>query len=122
MTLFSCDERKAILIFSALLFLTALIRSIDARYNIFDANPAVKNFELHYTDKNQVININTAAVAELTTLDGIGNVIAGRIIIMREEKGDFSSPDQLLDVKGIGPEKFKGIKDRITINDQVASR
>lgn len=50
----------------------------------------------------QTININTADVAELTKLKGIGVKKAEAIIAWRTENGNFKSVDQLLEVKGIG--------------------
>ncbi|MCL2082841.1 MAG: ComEA family DNA-binding protein [Oscillospiraceae bacterium] len=48
------------------------------------------------------ININTAGLAELGDLPGIGPALAGRIISWREENGKFGSIDDLLSVHGIG--------------------
>ena len=62
-----------------------------------------------------LVNINTASLEELCTLDGIGEVIAGRIIEYREENGPFGSVDELIDVKGIGEKKLEDIRDRICV-------
>ncbi|OZY85000.1 hypothetical protein CBP51_17745 [Cellvibrio mixtus] len=48
------------------------------------------------------VNINTADVAELTKLKGIGVKKAEAIVAWRTENGAFKSVDQLLEVKGIG--------------------
>ena len=56
------------------------------------------------------VDVNTAGLDELDTLDGIGPVLAQRIIDYRTEHGPFSSLDELLEVKGIGEatlEKFR---------------
>jgi competence protein ComEA len=62
-----------------------------------------------------LININTAAAAELETLPGIGDVLAGRIIEYRELNGGFQSIEEIMAVSGIGEKKFGDIKDRITV-------
>lgn len=62
-----------------------------------------------------LVNINTASLEELCTLDGIGEVIAGRIIEYREENGPFTSVDELINVKGIGEKKLEDIRDRICV-------
>jgi len=62
----------------------------------------------------ELIDINSATAQELTTLPGIGPVIAGKIVEYREAKA-FSSVEEVLEVKGIGPAKFEAIKDLITV-------
>jgi len=49
------------------------------------------------------LNLNTAGVAELDGLPGIGPVLAQRIVDHRAREGPFRSVDQLDDVPGIGP-------------------
>lgn len=61
------------------------------------------------------ININTAKVSELTTLSGIGETYAQRIIEYREQNGDFKSIEDIKNVKGIGDALFEKIKDYITV-------
>jgi competence protein ComEA len=48
------------------------------------------------------IDLNTATVAQLDALPGVGPVIAGRIVAWRQENGRFSSVDDLGEVQGIG--------------------
>ncbi len=52
------------------------------------------------------VDLNRASVAELQTLPGIGPVTAGRIVAWREENGGFRSPDQLMEVSGIGEKTY----------------
>jgi competence protein ComEA len=61
------------------------------------------------------IDINLADTALLETLPGIGPAIAQRIIEYREMNGPFETIEGLLDVEGIGPVKFDGIKDLLTV-------
>jgi competence protein ComEA len=49
------------------------------------------------------LDLNTAGVAELDALPGIGPVLAQRIVEHRTREGPFTSVDQLDDVPGIGP-------------------
>jgi competence protein ComEA len=60
------------------------------------------------------VNINTAAVAELDTLPGIGPGYAERIVAYRESHGPFDTVEDIQDVPGIGPALFSRIKDLIT--------
>lgn len=67
------------------------------------------------TTRSGKININTANVAVLDNLPGIGPALAQRIIDYREEHGRFKSPSELLQVSGIGEKKFAKLKDRVTV-------
>lgn len=61
------------------------------------------------------VNINTAGVSELTSLDGVGDATAQKIIAYRQANGSFSSIEEIKKVSGIGDKKFEAIKDRITV-------
>lgn len=61
-----------------------------------------------------LININTASIEKLMTINGIGEVIARRIIEYREDT-PFEKIDDILNVKGIGDKLFAQIKDFITV-------
>ncbi|MFC3151185.1 ComEA family DNA-binding protein [Litoribrevibacter euphylliae] len=50
---------------------------------------------------SEVINVNSASQKELETLNGVGPVIAERIVQYRESHGSFSTVDELQKVKGI---------------------
>jgi len=61
------------------------------------------------------ININRATLRQLDALDGIGPVIAGRIIEYRKKNGSFLTVDDLQKVSGIGAAKFAQIKAKVRI-------
>ena len=61
----------------------------------------------------ETVNINTASVAELTTLPGIGDALARRIVDWREENGPYETPEDLMNVSGIGEARFAAVQDRI---------
>lgn len=63
-----------------------------------------------------MVNINTATLAQLDTLVGIGPVYAQRIIDYRSSHGGFKSIDEIKNVKGIGDKTFDKFKDKITMN------
>lgn len=83
-----------------------------------DNETADKTF---HTSKNEAVkssgrvNLNRAAVSELTALSGIGPATAERILEYRQEHGRFRSVDDLKNVKGIGEKKLEKIRDRVTI-------
>ena len=61
------------------------------------------------------ININTASAADLVRLPGIGATRAQAIIDFRQERGAFSSVDELLRVDGIGPGILNGLRSYVTV-------
>ncbi|WP_071045825.1 ComEA family DNA-binding protein [Microbacterium sp. UBA3394] len=61
------------------------------------------------------IDLNTADVAALETLPGIGPTLGGRIVAWREENGRFTSVDDLLAVPGIGEKLLAGMRDLIVV-------
>jgi competence protein ComEA len=65
----------------------------------------------------QKIDINRAESWLLEALPGIGEVLAQRIVDYRSENGPFRRIEDLLQVSGIGPATFEGIKDYITVSD-----
>ena len=62
-----------------------------------------------------VININTATLAQLETLEGIGETKAQAIIDYRESHGDFTSVEQLTRVTGIGETTLDKIRERVSV-------
>jgi competence protein ComEA len=67
------------------------------------------------SSSGQKININTASVAELETLSGIGPVLAQRIVDYRQANGAFQKPEDLKKVKGIGDSIFERIQGMVTV-------
>ena len=61
------------------------------------------------------LDINTADVESLQTLNGIGPALAQRIIDYRDKNGPFRSLEDLLQVKGIGESTLEGFRDRVTV-------
>ncbi len=51
---------------------------------------------------DQLVDVNSAGVAELDALPGIGPVLAQRVVDFRETNGPFTSVDELVEVPGIG--------------------
>ena len=66
------------------------------------------------TNVNKTININTATLEELMSINGLGEAKAKAIIKDREENGYFKIIDDLLNVSGIGEALFEKIKEYIT--------
>lgn len=64
------------------------------------------------------INVNTATAQQLSTLPGIGDVLAQRIIDFRNANGPFESLADLTKVEGIGDKKLESILEYITLGGQ----
>lgn len=67
------------------------------------------------TENNNKININIASKETLTSLSGIGDAKAKKIIDYRNENGLFKSIEDLKNVSGISEKLFEQIKEFITI-------
>ncbi|MDQ6992546.1 MAG: helix-hairpin-helix domain-containing protein [Mariprofundus sp.] len=66
-----------------------------------------------------MVNINSATVAELQQVNGFGVKIAQRIVAYRAEHGAFGSVDGLLHVKGIGHKRLANVKSAIMVEAEV---
>lgn len=67
------------------------------------------------SDNSSLINLNSATIEDLKSLNGIGDAKAAGIVEYREKNGGFSSIDQIKEVDGIGEKMFEKIKDKIEI-------
>ncbi|OLB80472.1 MAG: hypothetical protein AUI14_06600 [Actinobacteria bacterium 13_2_20CM_2_71_6] len=61
------------------------------------------------------VDLNTATLAQLDALPGVGPATAQRIIDFRTQHGGFRSIDELRKVQGIGDAKFAQLKDLVTV-------
>ncbi len=65
--------------------------------------------------ESTLVNINTADVAALMTLPGIGESRAKAIISYRERHGAFAQIEDIMKISGIKEAAFSKIKDKITV-------
>jgi competence protein ComEA len=61
------------------------------------------------------VDLNTATLAQLETLPGVGPVLAQRILDYRTQNGPFTTIDQLQEVPGVGQKKFDSLKPHVRI-------
>lgn len=81
--------------------------------------PVINNAVASPTTNSQdesLVNINTADLAQLMTLSGIGPSKANAILSYRDEHGLFNSIEDIKDVTGIGDLTFENLKVFITVN------
>jgi competence protein ComEA len=65
--------------------------------------------------KSGPIMINRATVKEFESLDGIGPVLANRIVTYRKTNGPFTTIEDILKVPGIGQSKFAQFKEKLRV-------
>ena len=61
------------------------------------------------------VDLNSADVAALDTLPGVGPSTAAKIIADREANGPFASAEDLRRVSGIGEKKYEALKDLVCV-------
>ena len=66
-------------------------------------------------DDDSRLDLNRATEAELVGVSGIGPVLAGRIVAMRDQIGRFRRLEDLIDVRGIGPAKLRAVEGRLVV-------
>lgn len=64
---------------------------------------------------SQLVNLNTASAAELTSLPRIGEALAARIVAWREANGRFTTVDDLSAIEGIGAKTLDGLRAVATV-------
>ena len=66
------------------------------------------------------VNINTATVAELDALPGIGAKTAALIVEYRQKNGLFKKIEELMNIRGVGEKNFLKLKDQISVGNAKA--
>ena len=69
-----------------------------------------------------VVNVNTATVAELERLPGIGEAKARAIVDYRKANGAFKAVEDLLEVKGIGDAGLERMRSQVVIQGKTTLR
>lgn len=62
-----------------------------------------------------LVDVNTASVAQLNELNGIGDSKANAIVQYRDKNGPFQSVDDLRNVSGIGDKLLARLRPQLTV-------
>ena len=82
-----------------------------SRFTVASSGYYTKN-ESYGTRK---VNLNTATVNELMSVEGITEEIAKNIILRRKDHGDYTSVRELLDTEGVTITLYSKISDKLTV-------
>ncbi len=107
-----------LVVFIVLTLLLAVFRRINMNFAFVEGTPYQPPTEVivkEIVPDNMIININTATLEELMTLDGIGEKTALKIIQYRDNNNGFLTIEELKEVDGIGDAKMEKIRSHITI-------
>ena len=101
------------------LLCAGLLLALAAAFPLWGTWPQMPVTE-YFADmtEGEKLDLNTADLAALCTLPGIGAAKAQAILDWRQKNGGFSSPEQLLQVEGIGEKLFDGMKERICVGTE----
>lgn len=70
--------------------------------------------------ESKPVNVNTAGMAELMSIKGIGEAKARAIIEHREKHGPFRNVDELKNVSGIGEKLLATLRSQVTVGEPAA--
>ncbi|ABV87982.1 ComEA family DNA-binding protein [Shewanella pealeana] len=89
-------------VFLSVLCLSSLLIFPAAAETQVTEKPASQSQAKQSVAKSELVKINSATAAELSSLNGIGEAKATAIVEYRKAHGNFSSVEELTNVKGIG--------------------
>lgn len=67
------------------------------------------------TEVSETVNINTATIEQLETLQGVGSARAMAIVNYREQYGTFKSVEEITSVSGIGETIYSQNRERMVV-------
>ena len=68
------------------------------------------------------LNLNTATIAQLQALPGVGAATAKLIVDHRQKNGGFKKVEELMNIKGIGEKSFLKLKPMVTVAPEKSER
>ncbi len=103
------------LLASIIQIITSSTPEVQVTAKIYNDSQVTSSVVSEEPMQDEPININTADLELLITLNGIGEKKAQAIIDYREKNGLFSNIEEIMQVKGIGEKIFESIKDDIKV-------
>ena len=82
---------------------------VSAQRGLLTDQAAVQSFT-----PDQPVDLNTATLADLMALPGLGEVRAQAILDYRSANGPFTYPEDIINVSGIGQITYEQLADQIT--------
>ena len=82
---------------------------------VFAATTSSGSVAKRVVRKNGPVMINRATVKEFEALDGIGPVLANRIVAYRKINGPFTAIEDVMKVSGIGAGTFAKFKEKLRV-------
>lgn len=80
------------------------------------SGPVIEESSSGQKDQDKKVDLNTAGLEELMTLNGVGESRAKAIMEYRAEKGPFTKIEDIMQISGIKEGIFSKIKDQITVH------
>ncbi len=128
MKIFTKVERNIVVFLSGIFLLGLLISAIKGKFfndensgltfigNDKEISELISSTNNDSHEHFQKIDINSADIHQLETLNGIGPKTAQKIVEKRNELGGFNNIEDVLKVSGIGEKTFEKFKDFIIVN------
>jgi competence protein ComEA len=69
------------------------------------------------TGEQTTVDVNSASIAQLNEVSGIGNAKAQAIVEYRDKNGPFESVDDLRNVKGIGDKLLARLRPQLSVGN-----
>ena len=91
---------------AGILFVAVAITALSDRLSLTPLTAETLQ-QLHEQQPALQINLNTATEEELRELEGLGDVLAKRIVAYRDFHGEFRTVEDLLDVEGVGQTRLE---------------
>lgn len=74
-----------------------------------------ENTQASQVSVNYPVNLNTATVQELMSIDGLGEKRAYAILSYRDEIGRYTDVSQIMNIKGIGESLYAQVSPYLTV-------
>lgn len=68
------------------------------------------------------VDLNSAAIAELVELPGVGEKVAERILNYRKANGPFRDTRELMNVRGIGEKTYLKLEPYLTVTKDATKK